>query len=225
MKKTLLTSAIIAATLFPMSSYAVELETKQAGVAITALAAGALLGPPGMLAGFLSSIYITRQMEKNEAAKLLENEWQASQAQLSNVTEQLGIARNTIDEFETITLDQLQLQVMFHTGEDTLTPNNQKAIDTLAQFLVENPKLSVTLDGFSDPRGTDGYNNVLSDYRTRSVENALVAAGVSANRIVRNAHGANTGTPVDKDYDSYALERRVEIKITSGTYEDLVFVQ
>lgn len=225
MKKTLLATAVIATTLSPISSYAVELETKQAGVAVTALAAGALLGPPGMLAGFLSSIYITRQMEKNDTAKKTQHKWQTSQTQLSNVTEQLHTAHNTINAFETITLDQLQLQVMFHTGEDKLTPNNQKSVDTLAQFLVDNPKLNVTLDGFADSRGTDGYNNVLSDYRTRSVENALVAAGVSTSRITRTAHGASTINPADKNYDSYALERRVEINITPEIYKGLALTR
>ncbi len=225
MKKTLIATTIIAATFAPTASYALELETKQAGVATTAIIGGSLLGGPvGMLAGFISGIYITHQMEKNEAAKALENDWQETQTSLAQVTQQLHSAHTTINNFDSLTLDQLNLQVMFHTGDDKLTAPNKKSIDTLAKFLVENPSLQITLDGFSDPRGTDGYNTVLSDFRTLSVANALTAAGVSEGRIKRNARGVSSSN-IDKDYDSYALQRRVDINIYSPENQGLASTQ
>ncbi len=214
MKKALLASAIIAASTTQLpSTQAASLETKQAGVATAGVITGALVGGPvGMLAAFVGSIYVAEQMENNEEAKQLEKQYQLSQTQLHEVTRQLHAAHTTINDFENITLDQLELQVMFKTGDDTLTPQNQQALDTLAKFLVDNDELSIQLDGYADPRGTDEYNNVLSQYRAHSVKEALVAAGVSAERINITAHGAAPIT-TGKDAETYALERRVDIQI------------
>ena len=215
MKKALLASAIVATTaVASVDSHAASLETKQAGVATGGLLAGALIGgPAGLVAAFVGTIYVSEQMENNAEAAALEKKWQASQVELNDMTRQLHAAHSTIDNFETITLDQLELQVMFKTGEDQLSPQNSSALNTLAKFLVENPELSVQLDGYADPRGTDEYNNVLSEYRARTVLEALVAAGVSPQRVQLNAHGASTTKATPGDTETYALERRVEIRI------------
>ncbi|WP_052480916.1 OmpA family protein [Gilvimarinus agarilyticus] len=215
MKKALLASAIVATTtVTSLDTQAVSLETKQAGVATGGLLAGALIGgPAGLLAAFVGTIYVSEQMENNAEAAALEQKWLASQQELKHMTHQLQAAHSTIDNFETITLDQLELQVMFKTGEDQLSPQNTSALNTLAKFLVENPELSIQLDGYADPRGTDEYNNVLSQYRARSVLEALVAAGVSEQRVEIMAHGASSTKATPGDTETYALERRVDIQI------------
>lgn len=108
---------------------------------------------------------------------------------------------------------QLQLEILFDSGDDQLTRQNRHAIQILAHFLLEHPHLAIRLDGFADPRGTDEYNNVLSDYRTRAVQEALVVAGVAPQRIERRAHGAGLTRAMAGNYQSYALERRVDIHI------------
>lgn len=214
MKKAILASAIIASSAFHPSVKAANLETKQAGVAtvgmITAAVAG---GPVGMLAAFLGTIYVSEQLENNEEAKQLKQQYTHSQAKVDALSHELKTAHSTIDTFETITLDQLHLQVMFKTGEDTLTPQNEKALTTLAKFLLDNPDLTVRLDGYADPRGTDEYNNVLSQYRADSVKQALMQAGVDKQRIHISAHGSSTTQAIVGDYETYALERRVDIQI------------
>jgi outer membrane protein OmpA-like peptidoglycan-associated protein len=213
MNKTLLASAIIATTaLAPINSQAASLEAKQAGVATSGLIAGGLIGGPvGFLAAFVGTVYISEQMENNAEADALEQQWRHSQAELKAVARQLQTARSTIRNFDSITLEQLELQVMFKTGEDQLSAHNTRALNTLAKFLVDNPELSVQLDGYADPRGTDEYNNVLSQYRARTVQEALVSAGVASSRVQLNAHGANGASSSDRE--AYALERRVDIQI------------
>jgi|GEM_PF-2757485 len=109
--------------------------------------------------------------------------------------------------------EPLQLAIHFAPGDDQLTQRNHRALLILAHFLFENPQLTVRLDGFADPRGTDEYNNVLSEYRARAAQEALVAAGVNPERILRRAHGALlTRLAIGGEVD-HALERRVEIHI------------
>lgn len=213
MNKTLLASAIIATSaLAPINSQAANLEAKQAGVAASGLIAGGLIGGPvGFLAAFVGTVYVSEQMENNAEAQALEQQWHHSQAELKTMARQLQAARSTIDNADTISLEQLELQVMFKTGEDQLSAQNTGALKTLAKFLIDNPGLSVQLDGYADPRGTDEYNNVLSQYRARAVLETLVGAGVESNRVQLSAHGAS-GTS-GSDQDSYALARRVDIQV------------
>lgn len=223
MKKTLIATTIAASAMTPIASQAVDLETKQAGVATTGVLAGALIGGPvGMLAAFAGTIYVSEQMENNHEAAELEKKWQAQQAEVSKLTRQLHAAHTTIDDFETIDLDQLELQVMFKTGDDELTLPTQKALDKLAKFLVKNPELTVELDGYADPRGTDEYNNVLSEYRARSVKTALTRAGVNPGRIQSEAHGSKLIHATPGDLESYALDRRVEIHIRNESEQTSV---
>lgn len=114
---------------------------------------------------------------------------------------------------ERLPATQLQLEVMFDTGEDQLSTANRRALEVLARFLLEHSHLAVRLDGFADPRGTDEYNNVLSEYRARAVQEALMASGIAPERIERRAHGAGLTRATAGDYQSYALERRVDIHI------------
>lgn len=109
--------------------------------------------------------------------------------------------------------EPLQLEVLFETGDDQLSRDNHRALGVLARFLLEYPHLAIRLDGFADPRGTDEYNNVLSDYRARAVQEALIAAGIAPGRIERRVHGAGLTRATAGNYQSYALERRVDIHI------------
>lgn len=81
----------------------------------------------------------------------------------------------------------------------------QKTLEGTAALINRTPAGSVTVIGFADPEGSNQANLALSRARAQNVVDALVAAGVSPNRIRRLAQGE---TPFVGD----AIEsRRVEI--------------
>ena len=60
------------------------------------------------------------------------------------------------------------------------------AQDTLsrdASYLVSNTGVKIVIGGYCDERGSDEYNLALGQNRAEAAKNALVAAGVAANRI------------------------------------------
>jgi outer membrane protein OmpA-like peptidoglycan-associated protein len=71
--------------------------------------------------------------------------------------------------------------------------------------------LRVQLDGFADERGDPDYNQRLSQQRVDHVREQLIAAGVDPARIRATAHGEVAAA--DDAPDSYALERRVSLKL------------
>jgi len=50
-------------------------------------------------------------------------------------------------------------------------------------FLQQHPNISFTVEGHCDERGSTEYNLALGDNRASSVKNALVAGGISADRV------------------------------------------
>lgn len=112
-------------------------------------------------------------------------------------------------------LDTLELQILFHTGVDTLSTRGIKKIAVLSEFLLAHPSLSIRLTGHADPRGTDEYNNVLSEHRALSVQHELENHGVASDRIERRAYGALQSHSPKGNYAAYAQDRRVDIEVFS----------
>ncbi len=57
---------------------------------------------------------------------------------------------------------------------------------TLAQdasYLVSHPNIKIVIGGYCDERGSDEYNLALGQNRANAAKNALIAAGVAANRM------------------------------------------
>jgi peptidoglycan-associated lipoprotein len=52
-----------------------------------------------------------------------------------------------------------------------------------ASYLVSHPDVKVVIGGYCDERGSNEYNLALGQNRADAAKNALVAAGVAANRI------------------------------------------
>lgn len=217
-KKLILTSglsiAVAAATPATFAEVGGKTAAKQSVVFSTATIAGAALGGPlGMIVGAMGGAYMGEHIEKADAAEQTELALAESKMQVAELQVQLARADAQVGELSKLALDKLEFQVMFHTGADQLTERGRARVVALAKFLQQHPELVVRLTGHTDPRGTDEYNNVLSEHRALAVQNALATLGVDARRIERIALGADRSTAPKGDYEAYAMERRVDIEI------------
>ena len=73
--------------------------------------------------------------------------------------------------------------VYFDYDKSDVRGDAQAAIQADVAFLQQHPNISFTIEGHCDERGSTEYNLALGDSRASSVKNALVAGGVSADRI------------------------------------------
>ncbi len=103
--------------------------------------------------------------------------------------------------------------ILFDFDKADLRANEQATIDQIASYLQENPSLTVGIEGFADPRGTDRYNQALSERRVDAIKNALVKAGVPADRIQTGAFGETRPKCNDKTEGCWQRDRRVEVLI------------
>lgn len=202
-------------------------ELKQGTAFTTGSVLGAMVGGPiGMLVGALGGVYVAEQIkqvdEQEDLAMALahsEQQVEILSTELSARNQMLSAQEAQMDELQALALDQLQLQVLFHTGSDVLTEQGAAQVESLAKFLTKNPELAIQLNGHADPRGTDEYNNVLSHYRAISVQQVLEGAGVAPDRIAVSAFGAGQSKAQRGDLEAYALERRVDITIHQPSQE------
>ncbi|WP_277817157.1 OmpA family protein [Solimonas terrae] len=106
--------------------------------------------------------------------------------------------------------------VNFEFDKAKLTVNAQTILDGVADALKAAPDVHVEVDGHTDSRGSDDYNQKLSESRAQAVMQYLGEHGVAADRM--SAVGLGETQPIaDNDTDEgRELNRRVELKITSA---------
>jgi outer membrane protein OmpA-like peptidoglycan-associated protein len=110
--------------------------------------------------------------------------------------------------------------VYFDYNKDMYTPESQPALDSLANFLKDNPALSVEIYSFTDGKGQETYNNALSVKRSENVMKYLVGAGIEAGRMI--VKGLGKKNPVAQNEingkdnpEGRKKNRRTEFRITS----------
>jgi len=93
---------------------------------------------------------------------------------------------------------------------------NDKAkgyLDEIADWLKENPNLNVEIAGHTDSKGTDEYNQKLSENRAKSVYEYFISKGVKANRLSYKGYGESMPIATNDTDEGRQLNRRVELKI------------
>jgi OOP family OmpA-OmpF porin len=68
-------------------------------------------------------------------------------------------------------------------GSGAITDNANLAFNRLAIFLSANPQTKIIVEGHTDSRGSDEYNEVLSERRARAVATELMSRGISTDQL------------------------------------------
>jgi peptidoglycan-associated lipoprotein len=77
-----------------------------------------------------------------------------------------------------------------------------------ASYLVANPNIKIVIGGYCDERGSDEYNLALGQSRADAAKNALVTAGVAANRIRVVSYGKEKPFCTESNEQCWQLNRR-----------------
>jgi outer membrane protein OmpA-like peptidoglycan-associated protein len=103
--------------------------------------------------------------------------------------------------------------VLFATASDELYPNAFERLRPLARYLRANPGVRVAIDGHADSRGSDAYNQDLSERRAESVRDALDEMGVRYARFRVTGHGERSPIASNATAEGMRLNRRVEVTL------------
>ncbi|MGB3221801.1 MAG: OmpA family protein, partial [Desulforhopalus sp.] len=104
----------------------------------------------------------------------------------------------------------------FKTGEAGLMPGAQRAIGQLVGFLNNHPETKISVEGHTDNTGSESSNMMLSQKRAESVASALMARGISPDRITTKGFGEMYPVANNDSASGRQENRRVEIVFLSN---------
>jgi peptidoglycan-associated lipoprotein len=103
--------------------------------------------------------------------------------------------------------------VYFEFDKFSLTSQARNILNSNAEWLRNNPNVTVQIEGHCDERGTLEYNQVLGENRTFSTKKYLVTLGIDPDRLYTISYGETM--PVDSRHneEAWAKNRRAQFKI------------
>jgi len=107
--------------------------------------------------------------------------------------------------------------VNFEFDKANLTLNAKAILDDVASALQAAPEIQFEIGGHTDSKGSDSYNQKLSEQRASSVMDYLGAHGIDAARMSAVGYGETQPVADNDTEEGRELNRRVELKILSGS--------
>ena len=127
----------------------------------------------------------------------------------------------------------------------TLRPESSVALDSLVDLLKQNPHITIELSAHTDYKGSDQYNERLSQQRAESVVRYLIQHGIASDRLTPKGYGESmpklikkrvaekypflkegdklteafiTALPEERQEECNQLNRRTEFRVLQTTY-------
>ena len=144
--------------------------------------------------------------------------------ELDEQTAGTGVDVSELGDQEAI-LVNLPDGVTFAVDSAEISPSFRSTLDVIANSLIKYPNSLIDVLGHTDSTGSDSYNQQLSKRRADAVRNYLVQRGVSSARIETIGYGEQYPRASNDTAEGRALNRRVEIKITPISQQDVSAAQ
>ena len=122
-----------------------------------------------------------------------------------------NIELKKIDIGKTITLRN----IFFDFDKATIRPESANELDRLIKLLSENPTIKIELGSHTDSKGSDDYNQKLSQSRSQSVVTYLIGKGIAGDRLVAKGYGETVPVASNDTDEGRQMNRRTDFKILS----------
>ena len=107
-------------------------------------------------------------------------------------------------------------KVLFGYDQSDLSAQAQGSLNKLANVLKKYPDTNIEILGHTDDRGTDDYNQGLSQRRANSAAAYLRANGITSSRITTKGLGESDPKATNETDEGRTENRRVEFVITAN---------
>ena len=179
----------------------------------------AIAGPVGVVVGGTLGALIGHDVvqervlaRKNQELADLNQEISKARSQLALVNAEQAKTQAEIVALREL-LSDLSVAVHFDTNSAMTAGQYREALQAVAKASRSIDGLTVRLTGHADPRGSERYNQQLSEARAVSVGQVLQEVGASPMTIQTDGRGEQEAI-ADGQNRFYALDRRVDIQLS-----------
>lgn len=117
-----------------------------------------------------------------------------------------------------IALDKLEVgkkvvlkNIFYDYNKASLTPSSYNELGKVIELLNGNPKIKIEISAHTDSRGSDGYNDKLSQERAQSCVDYLLSKNIDKNRLIAKGYGKRQLLINDAEIAKVPLEEDKEI--------------
>jgi len=103
--------------------------------------------------------------------------------------------------------------VLFDNAKASIRAESYSTLDNVASIMQEYPRSRFLIEGHTDSRGRDAYNQKLSDERAASVLNYLIGKGISSSRLQSKGFGETQPIASNDTAAGRQENRRVQLSI------------
>lgn len=126
-----------------------------------------------------------------------------------NQTVQKDVLLKPLKTNTTFTLNN----IFFGFDSAVVKKESEFELNRVVELMNNNPTMIVEISAHTDDKGSDAYNNRLSQARAEAVVKYLISHGISKERLQAKGYGKNKpAVPNDSD-ENRAINRRVEFKV------------
>ena len=106
--------------------------------------------------------------------------------------------------------------VNFDTNKATIKSESEGILNNAVTVLSDNASVHVRVEGHTDSRGTDAYNQQLSQKRAEAVAAYLTAGGIAAERLSAVGYGESAPVAPNDTAENMYKNRRVDLVVTDN---------
>ncbi|MFN8321091.1 MAG: OmpA family protein [Chitinophagales bacterium] len=111
--------------------------------------------------------------------------------------------------------------IYYDYDKATLRPESKLVLDSIMIFFKENPDLTIEIGSHTDSRGSDSYNQKLSQLRAQSVVDYFISKGIASEKLVAKGYGEtrlvnSCGNGVNCTEEEHQKNRRTTFRVISA---------
>jgi outer membrane protein OmpA-like peptidoglycan-associated protein len=106
--------------------------------------------------------------------------------------------------------------VLFGFDKSGLTNDSKNSLNKLIKILDEYPDTDIEIQGHTDSKGSNSYNQNLSELRADAVTNYLIQKNISGERLAVKGFGERVPKYTNDTEDGRSQNRRVEFLIAAN---------
>lgn len=107
-----------------------------------------------------------------------------------------------------------RLLIFFDLDKSELKSESMPELERVVDLLRKQPSIRVQFEGHTDDKGTDDYNDGLSQRRADAVRSYIASAGIDGSRLKAKGFGKRRPMVKGNSDEARQQNRRVEMKLT-----------